>query len=211
MVPVVRRTIDELVTLYELEPEIRDLFVEGASDRVLFLWYLRHRCRGNYSVQDISTIDVPPEVIEKNAQDNGNRGRIISLAYELDERLSGVSRNCVTLVYDSDFDRVLGVSQKCDLLLTTDFSCVEMYLFNELVICKLLSLVLMGCDYSSQHVISELEKVLVRLFLIRLCNHLLGLQMSWIDFIRVCENSAGIIIFNEAELIKPDFDTCKYI
>jgi len=195
------RTIDELVALYELEPDIRDLFVEGADDRAVFRWYLSHRCASVVSVQEIDGIEIPASILDRYGVDVGSRGRLLALAEELNVVLRGPARDCVTLVFDSDFDRLQGSARHNEMLLATDYSCLEMYLFNEESLEKMLSLVL-HCDLHAKRVLESLGRVLVRLTLIKAANHLLGWGMEWMPFEGQCAVVGDSIEFDEGEFIR---------
>lgn len=198
---VARRTIAELSVLYDLEPEIRDVFVEGSDDVAVLKWYLRHRSNCAFSVLEIGAIDIPSSVIEAHNLDRGNRDCVLALAAELSGQLKGHSRNCPTLVYDADLDRLFESHRSVEMLIPTDFACLEMYLFNEATVDKMMSLVLRGCEVSVDQALNTLTSVLVRLWIIKAANHMLGLSMSWISFNRCCEISGASIVFDENEFI----------
>lgn len=202
MTPVERRTIEELAALYELEPEVRDVFVEGAADRAVVEWYLGNRASRQVSVVEIDDVDVPSDLVAEYGLEVGNRGRVVALAYEMESRLRGKAILGPTLLADADSDRVSQVEHACSVLVLTDFACLEMYLFNKRTIDKLLFLFTMGCRYSIDHVLRELERVLQRLFVIRLSNQTLRLSMKWISFGGVCRTNGCSIAFDEAEFIR---------
>ncbi len=197
-----RRSISELAALYQLEPEIRDVFVEGRHDRALFAWYLRHRTVRNVAVREIDVIDVPSGLVVDQQLDIGARGRILTLAFHLSRKLNQQSRKCPTFVVDADFDYATDQDGKGGLVLVTDFACTEAYLFSEHVIDKLVSVALMGSHVPATTILKELEPVLRRLFLIRLANHASGMQLSWVDFTRNCKVSGSVIHFDEVGFIE---------
>ena len=41
-----RRSIEELITRYELEPSLKDIYVEGHSDKVIIEWFLQEMIFG---------------------------------------------------------------------------------------------------------------------------------------------------------------------
>ena len=198
---VERRTIAELCALYGLEPGIRDVFVEGASDAAVLRWYLRHRTSRAVSVIEVDAIDVPGSVVEAHSLDGGNRGRVLALANELDRQLSGSARSCPTLVHDADSDRLLGSLPAVEMLIPTDFTCLEMYLFNEATVDKFMSLVVLGCDVPASHVLGTLEGALVPLWVIKAANHMLRLSMSWVSFEACCNLIGTSIEFDEDEFV----------
>lgn len=200
--PVERRSIEELATLYELEPELHDVFVEGKNDKVLYEWYLNRRNAINSSVFEIDCINIPPDIVQRHNLDSGNRGRVITLAYELDERLPDEAKTRITAIADSDNDYLLNITHQCQTLLLTDYSSLEMYLYNERVIGKFLSIVIMGAKDSAQSLIDKFTPILQKLFVIRLANKSLCWNMKWLSFERTCKILNGEIQFSENEFIR---------
>src|SRR5260370_38082500 len=78
-----RRTVEELVARYELERDIRDLYVEGRTDACVISWFLRTNGISDVVVYEIATVDVPLRILSKNGQRNNNIGKVESLALEL--------------------------------------------------------------------------------------------------------------------------------
>ena len=50
MAEIEKRKIGELITLYNLEPELRDVFVEGEDDVAMLRWYLNGKSLKNLSL-----------------------------------------------------------------------------------------------------------------------------------------------------------------
>ena len=198
---VERRSIEELAALYQFEPSIRDVIVEGSDDAALIEWYLKNRCTNVFSIIEINAIDVPAQLFKIFNLADGNRGRIIALANYLDETLNGKSRDCVTLVIDSDYDRIVGKSWRFEFLLTTDFTCFEMYLFSDGILDKLMSVVLGGATISAANALRTTASVLQRLWVYKVANHLLGLSMSWLSFTKNCKIVGDSIEFNDEDFI----------
>ena len=202
MAHVVRRTISELGALYSLEPTLRDVFVEGADDCAFIKWYLKNRVKRLVSVVEIETIDVPASVVERYELDNGNRGRLLALSFEVSALLDPESRNCFTAVYDQDRDSIAGGTNAPDNALPTDFSCLEMYFFNTHTVGKFVALVLMNPDLTPTQAINALAPVLVRLWVIKAANHLLQYRMTWVSFRNLCSIDGNTIRFNETEFVR---------
>ncbi len=196
-----RRSIEELGTLYTLEPELRDIFVEGSDDGVLLKWYFRGRTQKPVSVQEIDSVNVPAELVIRHAFDVGNRGRVLTLATELTSILDDDAKFCCTVVYDGDFDTIQGIQELPPNAIRTDFSCIEMYLFNVDTIEKFASLVMMNPELDASLAISSLATVLVRLWVIKAANHLLGFGMTWISFDSLCSLEGTSIKFDEGQFI----------
>lgn len=142
-----RRTVAEAITLYELEPSIRDVFVEGNSDKSFFEWFLATTREGErverlaqvYSIDD--RIFLPDELIVELGLLPGARGRVISAAVLFSEL--SPDQKCATFIADSDFSSFsIDASPSVSGLLYTDFASLENYAFNEETLDKLFGLVL---------------------------------------------------------------------
>jgi hypothetical protein len=199
---VERRSMEELVVLYQLEPEIRDIIVEGSDDAALLNWYLKHRCNCEFTIIEINAIEVHSDAFEQKPILNGNRGRIIALSNYLDKALTDRSRNCVTLVVDDDYDRLMGICSNSELLLRTDFTCLEMYLFDESIFDKLISVVLSGASITATDGLNTLAKVLQRLWVCKATNHILQFSMSWVDYKKYCTINGDFVVFDEQGFVK---------
>lgn len=199
---VIRRTIAELGTLYTWEPQIRDVVVEGADDRAILKWYLDNRCDTAVTVLEINSIDVPNTLVAKYCFGNGNRGRVLTLACELATLLDDRSRYSCTIIYDRDRDTLPPTPAMPNNTICTDFSCIEMYLFNSTTIGKFISIVLMTPELDADHTLKTLATVLVRLWVIKAANHLLRFGMTWVSFENICQLDGSNIRFDEAEFIQ---------
>lgn len=176
-----RSRVEELVTLYQLEPGIRDVYVEGGGDRAILAWFLVECGAPAVSVKEIGDVEVPPQLLVRRGCENSNRGRATALALELSSILGKDSRSA-TCVVDADFDRVLGRDRNCELLLLTDYSCMEMYFFEARTISKLAGLALLGFPRTGDQVIADLSAPLLDLFSVRLANFLLRWNLEGISF-----------------------------
>lgn len=179
-----RRKIEELVALYELHPNFRDVFVEGARDKSVLEWFLGEQ-RANAVVYEISTIEIRADEVLRFGLEDANRGRVIALAYILDAHL-GPNTRIATCIADSDFELMLQCLRSCDLLLLTDYTCIEMYSFNEHALGKFLKLFIGKSQKSAEIVLREIAGALRELFLIRLANRVLGFGLEQLPFRRYC-------------------------
>lgn len=200
MTPGDRRKIEEVAVLYELHPERKDIYVEGPTDVYLFQWFLKQANNGNVNVYEISTVDVPVDTIKQYNLDDNNRGRVIVLAFVLAIHLGEESLQA-TCIADRDFDLVVNKQHNCGLLLFTDYTGIEMYLFDEKYMDKLLNICIHGFPHSPGYVLEQLKLTLQELFLIRLANKLLGLGFKWMTFERCCKLRDGEIMFDAEDFI----------
>ena len=98
-----RRTVSELLARYELEPTIRDVFVEGDGDSAIINWFTEEVGCKNVFVYDIGTVDVSEEFLTRLGLTNNNRSRVIALSKGLSSHSRALSGRVVCIV-DRDFD-----------------------------------------------------------------------------------------------------------
>ncbi len=179
-----RRTIDELAMRYELEPTLRDIYVEGAFDASVVGEVLKQAGCHNAAVYEINVVDIPPEVVVKHYLPDGNKGRVMTLCFELDPQIANPAQ--VSGLVDRDYDRVLGRDYANRLLMFTDYSCIEMYLSNELIIGRFCRIFLRRNGQLATQLIRELTPILRDLFLIRATNEHLQLGLQLLDADKQC-------------------------
>jgi len=200
MTPGNRRKIEELAVMYELHPSQRDIYVEGPTDASLFLWFLRQASNQSAVVYEISTVEIPVDKIKQYNLEDNNRDRIITLALLLAPHIGEESLQ-MTCIADRDLDSVLNRQHNCGLLLFTDYTCIEMYSFNEMCMDKLLNIFIRGFPHKPAYVLQQLRLTLRKLFLIRLANKVLNLGLMEIPFKRCCRLKDGEIIFDTEDFI----------
>jgi hypothetical protein len=194
-----RRTVQELLAIHKLESTIREIIVEGTTDKDLIERFLEESTSTRFAVYEISLIEIGAEqILSRNLPDN-NRGRVITLAYELESARSNLKS--VALVADSDFDLVLGVKHRCNLLLMTDYTCMEMYAFNERVLGKYLEFRVRGFPKTARRLLKEIGEVLRRLFAIKLAHFLLKLNLKKVDWTKSCSISKKGFNFKQEDYI----------
>jgi hypothetical protein len=180
---VYRRSISELLTRYEFEPTLKDVYVEGPRDQSLLKWFFLRSKLDGAVVYPISAIDVPDSVIGL-LDVTGNRGRVIGLCLELDRTLDPTAENVRGLI-DKDFFDILKEHHASRLLWKTDFSCVECYALEVTTIQKF-SLLYFGREISRRH-IEKLMGIVVEVYLLRATKQRLAPQARWVeDFTRSC-------------------------
>jgi hypothetical protein len=200
MTPGDRRTIEEVAELYELEPRRQDIYVEGPTDAYFLRWFLGQANNSNARVYEISTVEVPVDMIKKYNLNDNNRDRVIVLAFMLASRLGEESVQA-TCIADRDFDLVLHQQHICGLLLFTDYTCIEMYLFDEKCMDKFLNICIRRSIHSPACILGQFSLTLQELFLIRLANKILGLGLEWMTFERCCRLRDGEVVFDAKDFI----------
>ncbi len=194
------RTIEELIARYELEPTIRDIFVEGSTDKSLIKWFLEAETKQNVFVYEISTVEVSDHLVLELNQEINRRGQVLALAHTV-KRSLGENSFQLTCIIDRDFATILGEEQHCDLLFLTDYSCMEMYAFNVPTMDKFLNIIVRGFPKTSATVLAELASVLQELFLIRLANKLTKYGLTQISWEKCCSVTELRLTFEINEYI----------
>ena len=186
-----RKEIIELVALYSLEPQSRDVYVEGIYDKNLIEWFLMDQRIEGIHVYPIAAINVPDELLARYSLDAGsNRSRVIALSKELATLLS---RGCKILcVADRDNEDYLPSGHCNSYLEFTDYTSADLYLWRKRTVQKLISLVLGGFPISANQLMADLVRILQEVFLLRLTNVALGWNMKWIPFEKYVYISSNI-------------------
>jgi hypothetical protein len=167
---IYRRTVEELITLYEVAG-VRDIFVEGRSDRnflgeILLSGENSSLCQ-IYAISD--RVSIPDGELISAGLLVGERGRIIWLAGRLAQSIP--QHSAVALVADKDFASLQAdVKDEIHGLLYTDYSSMEAYALNDLTLSKLLRISLNAPEYvTPASLISAIKPMLTSLFVLRLC------------------------------------------
>jgi len=196
-----KRTLEELILKYELEPSLFDIYVEGDSDVCCINIFLDELKYNNIGVFEIGFIDIPSDFLEFIKLENNNRGRVIALSQIFLSK--GITSNNVLCLIDRDFDNLLNVDHSNDILYYTDYSCMEAYIFDTHVINKFVINNYSSFNVSIAVMLDEFYLVLQELFLIRCANKELGWNLLSYDFLKQC-NIVGNseIVFDSQEYVK---------
>jgi len=130
-----RRTINELLARYDLEPELQDVIVEGEYDCDLLRSSIASSST-NVLFYSIDTIDVPNSVLTKYSLTSGNKQRVLAFAKEMEANLQGeFSYICLT---DRDLDPWFGKLEVIRNHRWTTYSSLEMHFVNREFVSHLL-------------------------------------------------------------------------
>jgi hypothetical protein len=196
-----KRTIDELNTLYELEPDIRDVYVEGTTDKHFVDWYLRRKGHNNVTVYPIDVIEIPQDIlISNNLSVGSNRAKVVALSYEL-VRQQAVPRRVMCII-DRDSDDETDCINGNPYLFVTDGNSLELYALTTTVIEKFLLVALAGFPITADNLIPKLNLILEAIYSIRQANVRLKFGMEWISFCSYINIDAMNISFRESDFIR---------
>lgn len=116
---------EELLTKYDLEPALVDIYVEGAEDESFYGYHLEKMGK-QFRFVDISTIDFPECLdLTKYDLENNNRDKIIYILKIINE---AIPQNNIFGIIDRDIlQYTRDLNNLPQNLFLTDFSCIEMY------------------------------------------------------------------------------------
>lgn len=196
-----KRSLEAVNAMYALEPELRDIYVEGWSDKHFIEWYLEKKGIDNITVYPIEFVDIQDEILVKHKLSLcSNRSSIIALSCELNINHGGKGK--VICLVDRDFEDICPSGHINPYLTFTDGHSLELYSFSKSVIRKFLSVALGGFPLSVEKFTSVTSKILERIFAIRLTNERLGWGMTWLPFAKYLNVSKDSITFREADFVK---------
>jgi len=196
-----KRTLEEVCAIYGMEPKLKDIFVEGGTDKSFIEWYLRASGIDSISVYPINLIDVPDQLLEKHGLVPGShRSRVLAVACELAERYpQGLSVLCLA---DRDFEDYKPSVRGNPYLLFTDCNSLDLYAFTLSTIHKFTTIAIGGLPVCAGTLMDMLIATLSRVYVLRLANELLGWGMRWIPFTRYVVVRRDSITFNESAFIR---------
>ncbi len=195
-----RKQLLELVALYELEPGLRDVFVEGPFDVAIIKWFLDQKGLIG-TVYDISTVEIPDDEIRNRGRKANNYERVAFLA-EYAENCLQPNQKQVTCVVDRDFADFLQEVRDIGSLLYTDYSCMEMYSFNETTLDKFFTVYCNKTNWPAGAIIRSLASMLQELFLLRLANEVLGWEMRFLEKLPCMVVVGWAIEFDSEEFLR---------
>jgi hypothetical protein len=195
-----RRTVAELIALHAREPKLRNIFVEGFNDVSIYRWYISQAGITEVGVYEVETVDIPAiTVLETTGLEDNSKSRVVTLASLLQN--SGLTERQLICIVDADFDHLDARQWALRLLLTTDFSSVEMYLFDLDTLQKFAAL------YLKQPVdvvvlMRDCEEMLIDVFLFRDAKRKRFANAPHLTFDRCCKFEKGRLSLDIDEYLK---------
>lgn len=195
------RTLDEILALYQLEPSLKDVYVEGESDRRFLSWFLGQSSRTQVEVYTIDVVDIPEPVLKKyGLLKHSRRSKVLALAAELGSQFkAGLSVVCVA---DRDFQDYLPIGFTSPMLQFTDGNSLECYALTEQNLRKFSLVVLGQRDAMLVGLSSAIANILRQIYVIRLANEVLGWGMEAIPFTRYVRLDGTKVSFEEDKFLR---------
>jgi hypothetical protein len=193
-------TVDELQTRYSLEPELRDMFVEGQFDKDVISAALKSaEPENNIVIYIIDVIRVESELLRKYALTLGNKQRLLALSREL--ALVKGNLQCVCVV-DRDYDEWMKTEETNSIIRYIRYCGIENYFLDGYYINEILVVASRSKIDDFNEFYNSAVSALKELYCIRLTDMSLKLNSKFIDFDRCISIRGGLVVFNSEEYIK---------
>jgi hypothetical protein len=193
-----RKTIDELILLYDAEPELRDIIVEGQVDKALMSWFMSHY---DLEVEPVvlsvyERIQMTDQEIEDEGYTAGARGGLCAAAALITSKLKDSDQRAVTFIIDRDWDWLGGVDTvPSAAVLRTDYAAMELYGWNSTVLEKFARVGIRAPkSVTGSRIMSALAPVLIQLFLARWVLHDSGYGLAMpLKIEKYCDLSKKVV------------------
>ena len=193
MTDLARRSIDELIVRYELEPTLDDVFVEGAFDKEVLSAAFLNSGLPERAIYDIETVEVPMSLLASYGLSDGNKQRVIALSRELSKLQGELAQLCLV---DKDLDHWFGELEKNKVIKWTTHASIDLHFFSE---GHLRDILLIACKATIQdfpEFLSSLRSVLLELYALRLADRELNWNLKWHDPSTCLTKNGSKILFN---------------
>lgn len=197
MTSEMRWSISELIARYELEPDLDDVFVEGALDcELLAHAFADPRTRRTF--YEIDAVDVPVAVLATHGLSSGNKQRVLALSNEL-ARLPRDAK--VLCLADRDLDHWFGELSTTARLRWTVFCSIENhFLTRDTVSDVLVTTGRTRLGDADQFWVS-LSDCLRLLFALRLADREMALALQWVSLRKYLARDGDAVVFRAAKYV----------
>lgn len=190
-----RRTVDELIARYELEPELKDVYVEGSFDCELLHSHFRAPEYNGITFYEVDTVHIPADAIIAQGLTEGQKQRLIVMA----RALSKLTRSKCRFIVDRDLDHWLDITEDTNRLVWTRYTSIDAYYFSDAFAHEFL-IRTAKCKISSlREYMDSLASTLSVLYAMRLADASLCLSLSWISIDKCLSRRDNRIIFDRDE------------
>lgn len=192
-----RRTVDELIARYKLEPTLRDCYVEGSFDKEV----LTLVCQKNgidRVIYEVDSVDIPMSTLAGFGMTEGQKQRLIALSQLLDKPELKAD---IIFVVDADHDRTLKKLCESKGLRYTAGATIESEFWEQHIVEDLL-FVFCKCDKSLRATIFPACTSILRLvfWAEAACLDVAG-KLQKVDFSKSLTMEAGGIVFDSGHFL----------
>jgi hypothetical protein len=192
MSDMLRWTISELVARYELEPQLKDVFVEGTVDREI-LSNAPKLSQDGYRFYEIDTVDVPREILERHGLTSGNKQRVTTLAKELAIQLKNTRLQCLV---DRDLDHWFGPLEVIPRLRRTLFCSLELHFLTANAIRDVLVTTGRIKVKNFDSFVDSFCTALRSIYALRLTDRQLSMNIKWVSLKKYLSRDGDTVRFN---------------
>jgi hypothetical protein len=169
-----RSKIIELVARYELEPDLKDMYVEGDSDVEIL-----ERCALNqWTIYSIDNVDITSTDLSRHNLTEGRKQRVIVLARELFTALqrNQPSHRCLV---DQDLDHWFEELETTPGLIYTEHTSLELYFWSEDIIRDIVLIAGKAAIRNWTQFFTSFMSCLLDMYALRLADRELSLSATW--------------------------------
>ncbi|MBL8922195.1 MAG: hypothetical protein JNJ54_25320 [Myxococcaceae bacterium] len=194
-----RWTIDEIRARYELEPSLRDFFVEGSFDQELFERAAIGQGSKDVRIYSIDSVEIPNERLVALNLTEGQKQRVIVLGNLLGKLSKTPKAKCLV---DRDTDLFFGSLHDGPVLHSISVCTIESHFLSEPSLSRILTT---GCKIkveSESRLFDSIYVTIRWLFALRLAERELGLPLKWIPLRKYLAKETGALRFDDVKYLK---------
>jgi hypothetical protein len=177
MISPERRTVQELVMRYKLEPHLHDVYVEGVFDSDVFTSALSTANTHDFTFYPIDTVTITQEDLKKYNLTDGNKQRVIALASELACVVRSANYLCLV---DRDLDHWFKEHPTVPRLKWTRFCSIESHFIAISTFSEIAVLICKAKIPGTVEMFNSFIEVLKYIYSLRLADFELELGLSWV-------------------------------
>lgn len=162
-----KRTPQAIVLAHRMDPERRELYVEGVEDQIRIKWIVGNSVSPNARILPVDLIEIPGSSV------GGNKARLIAFARAVEAE--GLNILCFV---DADTDRLSNITHPSNVVLT-DFRDMEGYWLRESCLEKVIMLALTEPKFNARNMLSRILSIGRILAALRLVSDEQGLQLPF--------------------------------
>lgn len=189
------RKVIEIEALYLVEPELKDIYVEGPEEVNFFELFL-----GSSEPNLISIDNVNFEESSGNSL-KSNKEKILYLSKYVNS-IFGSQLPYITFIVDRDFDTITGDILNIPNLEYTDFANLEMYFFNMESINKFLKIGLKNFPLEADHIVDIFKNILLDLFALRHSRAIIDSSYKMLELDKLIKIKDSQISYSNEELLQ---------
>lgn len=172
-----RWSIEELLVRYDLEPNLADVFVEGAFDKQILSEVFSHISRET-SFYEIDAVNVPHELLVSHGLTSGNKQRVMALSKELENLEKHALVRCLV---DRDLDHWFDEVKDTTRLRWTKFCAIENHFISKEIVTDLVIKTASAKVNDVKTLSESLFEILKSLYALRLADRELTLSLTWVS------------------------------